>query len=271
MDTVEVDGHTVAYRASGSGSPVLLLHGWPTSSYLWRDVIPPIAERNRVIAVDLPGFGESSKPLEGYDFAFFDRVLDGFLAALGIDEVALAGHDLGGPIMLHWALARPKRVTRLAVLNTLVYPEFSAAVVDFVRGLLSPDRRTALTGPEGLADLMRAGVADGSTLREEVIAAVQAPFGTEPARSALAAAGVGLRRSGFTEIARRLPGLSVPVRVVYGAQDRLLPDIADTVARLRSDLPHAEITELADCGHFVQEDAPHRVGALLADFFAVQR
>lgn len=62
----------------------------------------------------------------------------------------------------------------------------------------------------------------------------------------------------------------VPVRVVYGAQDRLLPDIAHTVRRLRADLPHAEITELPDCGHFVPEEAPELVGALLARFFAEQ-
>lgn len=77
LDTVEVDGLTLAYRSSGAGPSVLLLHGWPTSSYLWRDVIPPIAEHNRVIALDLPGFGQSSKPLDGYDFAFFERALDG--------------------------------------------------------------------------------------------------------------------------------------------------------------------------------------------------
>ncbi len=65
-----------------------------------------------------------------------------------------------------------------------------------------------------------------------------------------------------------MPSLTSPVRIVYGARDRLLPDIADTVARLRIDLPQSEITELADAGHFVQEDAPEQVGALLAPFFA---
>ncbi|MBA2470791.1 MAG: alpha/beta fold hydrolase [Pseudonocardiales bacterium] len=271
METVEVDGLTLAYRSAGTGPPVLLLHGWPTSSYLWRDVIPQIAQHNRVIAVDLPGFGRSSKPLEGYDFAFFGRVLDGLLSALGVEQLALAAHDLGGPIALHWALHRPGRVTRLALLNTVVYPEFSLTAIEFVRTLLSPARRAGLTSPQALEDLMRAGVADGATLSSDLIDAVQAPFQSEPARLALAAAGVHLRASGFVEIARLLKTLTIPVRIIYGAQDRLLPDIAETVARLRDDLPQAEVTELPDCGHFVQEDAPVQVGALLAQFFAARR
>ncbi len=270
MDMVEVNGLSVSYRAMGTGAPVLLLHGWPTSSYLWRDVMAPIAEHNTVIAPDLPGFGRSSKPSDGYSFEFFDQVLDGFLDALGITEVAVAAHDLGGPIALHWSLQNRDRLTRLALLNTLVYPEFSATVTDFVRGLLTPARRAQMTSPEGLAELMRVGVADPSALRADVIASVQAPFQDEEARRALAAAGVGLRASGFKEIARLLPTLEVPVRIVYGAKDRLLPDIAETVARLRIDLPQAEITELPDAGHFIHEDAPAQVGTHLAQFFAAR-
>jgi pimeloyl-ACP methyl ester carboxylesterase len=83
LDTVQVDGLKVGYREQGEGPAVLLLHGWPTSSYLWRDVMPPIAARNRVIAPDLPGFGVSDKPLDvTYDVAFFERAIDGLLEAV---------------------------------------------------------------------------------------------------------------------------------------------------------------------------------------------
>ena len=87
LDKVEVDGLTIAYRELGSGPPVLLLHGWPTSSFLWREVMEPVAERNRVVAIDLPGFGASDKPLgRRIRLRLFERTLDGFLAALGIEE-----------------------------------------------------------------------------------------------------------------------------------------------------------------------------------------
>jgi haloalkane dehalogenase len=231
--------------------------------------MPPIARANRVIALDLPGFGTSDKPLETrYSFEFFGRALDGFLARLDVGEVGLAVHDLGGPVGLHWALERPGRVTRLALLNTLVYPEFSEATREFVRACAAPDLRDTLTSPSGLESIMRDGLSDPATLGAEVLAAVQAPFATAEARRALAEAGIGLSLRGFAQIARKLPALRIPVRVVYGARDRVLPDVADTMARVTRDLPQAEVTVLPACGHFLQEEAPAEVGALLARFFA---
>ena len=253
MKTVHVDGLRLAYRELGDGPAVLLIHGWPTSSFLWREVMKPIARANRVIAIDLPGFGASDKPVGArYTFEFFERALDGFLAQLGVDRVGLAVHDLGGPIGLHWAIERPERVTRLALLNTLVYPEFSEATKEFVRACASPELAEKITSPSGLASIMRDGLADPSRLSPAVLAAVQEPFGTPEARRALADAGIGVSRRGFVQIARQLPTLRIPVRVVYGARDRVLPDVAETMTRVKRDVPHA----------------PAEIGALLARFFA---
>jgi haloalkane dehalogenase len=269
LKTVQLDGLRLTYREAGAGPAVLLLHGWPTSSYLWRAVMEPIALANRVIAPDLPGFGGSDKPLGiRYSFEFFSGALDGLLAHLGIDHVGLAVHDLGGPIGLHWALERPGRVTRLALLNTLVYPEFSEATKEFVRACMTPGLREQTTSPAGLESIMRDGLADPATLSVDVLAAVQAPFGPAEAQRALADAGVGLSLRGFAQLARKLPTLKIPVRVIYGARDRVLPDVAETMTRVKSDLPHADVTVLPNCGHFLQEDAPAEVGELLARFFA---
>ena len=133
------DGTRIAYRELGDGPAVLLVHGWPTSSFLYRNVMPALAEHNRVVAIDLPGFGESDKPVDArYDFDFFERAIDAFLAAVGIDRVAIVGHDLGGPVVVHWALGRLERVTGIGLLNTLLYPEFSPAVAEFVTALMDP-------------------------------------------------------------------------------------------------------------------------------------
>jgi len=265
--TVTVDGLRVAYREAGRGPAVLLLHGWPTSSYLWRNVMGPIALRHRVVAIDLPGFGASDKPARRYDGAFYDAVLDGFCTALGIDTVALGVHDLGGPIGLHWAAGRPERVWALALLNTLAYPELGDEVVEFARALLDRERRTEFTSDRYLEDTMRLGVVDERCITPDVLAAVTEPFRTDDDRRALARAGCGLRRPDLAAIATWLPTVTVPLRIIYGAQDKVLPDVAHTMARVASDVPHAETTVLPDCGHFLQEDQPEVVGELLGTFF----
>jgi pimeloyl-ACP methyl ester carboxylesterase len=259
----------IAYRELGSGPPVLLLHGWPTSSFLWRNVMIPIARRNRVVAPDLPGFGASDKPVDAtYDFELFEETIDALLAALDIDEVGLAVHDLGGPIGLHWAVNRPGRVTKLALLNTLVYPDFSEAVMAFIKACSEPELREQLTSPAGLEAAMGLGLANEGNLTDEVIAGVREPFSDDDSRRALAAAGIGLRVEGFAQIERMLPSLRMPVRILYGERDRILPDVAQTMARVKQDLPQAEVTALPDCGHFLQEEAPDRIGEELATFFA---
>jgi pimeloyl-ACP methyl ester carboxylesterase len=269
MGMVDVDGLRITYRELGTGPAVLLLHGWPTSSHLWRQVMVPIAQTNRAVAVDLPGFGASDKPLDRrYGFALFERTIDVLLAELGIDQTAIAVHDLGGPVGVHWAIRNPQRVTKLALLNTLLYPELSEAVVEFVRLLRNPESRDRLTSPAGLESVMRRGLVDQSRLTDEVLRAVREPFRTEESRRALAAAGIQLELEGFAETGRRLHELRMPVRIIYGARDQLLPDVADTMARVERDLPQAVTTTLPNCGHFLQEEAPQQVGELLARFIA---
>ncbi len=268
VDTVEVDGLTLGYREAGEGDAVLLLHGWPTSSFLYRDVMAPIARHRRVLALDLPGFGASSKRVDvRYSFDFFAAAIDGFLDALAIDTLAIAGHDLGGPIAVDWLLRHPGRVTHLVVLNTVLYPDFDPTVLELVRRLTTPGLREQATSDEALAQALRLGVA--GTPSPDAIAGITSPFTCAEDRLALARAGVDLEPEGFVQISERLKEIDVPVRVIYGEQDILLPDIADTMHRLRQDIPHAEITALPTAGHFLQEDAPSTVGEALAAFFAV--
>ncbi len=273
MDTIKLgNGLTIAYREAGSdraGPALVLLHGWPTSSYLWRDVMPPIARHRRVVALDLPGFGGSDKPTDvRYTFDFFAEAIDGVVDGLGLGRVVPVGHDLGGPMALRWALHHPGRTAGLALLNTLLYPEFSPEVRQFVADLHDAEARARLTSPAGLADLMRQGIADPAHLSAGTLDAVLAPFGTDDAREALAKAAIGLEYREFVDLGRRIPELATPLRVVYGAQDRLLPDVAETMARVQRDVPGATVTALPDSGHFVTEDDPATVGRLLAGFAA---
>ncbi len=264
---VEVADLRLHYLAAGEGDPVLLLHGWPTSSHLWRNVIGPIAKNYRVIALDLPGFGQSDKPLDvSYSFRYFERVLSGFLDSLEIDRTSLVVHDLGGPIGLYWACQNSDRLDKLALLNTLVYPEVSWAVVLFVTAIRLPIVRSVMASPWGLKMALRIGIHDRSRLTNETIRAFQAPFETQEARRALLKAGCNLSGKGFVEIAQWLTSLEAPLCGIYGERDRILPDIARTMKRVQNDVPHAKVTPMRDCGHFLQEERPEHIGRLLTDF-----
>jgi haloalkane dehalogenase len=263
----QVHGLRIHYLAAGEGAPILLIHGFPTSSYLWRNVIPELAKTHRAIAIDLPGYGLSDKPLHvKYDFFFFEDVLEGFVDALGIGRTALAVHDLGGPVGLFWAVRHPARVRQLVLLNTLVYPETSWAVKLFLLSLRLPGVRHYLVSPKGLVASMKLGVVHKDRLDREALTPYTAPFQDGAARKALIKAGSGLSPKHLGEIAEKLPTLRVPARIIYGEHDPILPDVAETMQRVARDLPGTKVTALPNCGHFLQEDEPQKVGQLIAEF-----
>lgn len=121
---VSVSGTEMAYVDVGSGDPVVFLHGNPTSSYLWRNVIPHVEEIGRCLAPDLVGMGDSGAAPDGsYRFADHARYLDAWFDALGItSNVTLVGHDWGSALGFHWARRHPERVRAIVYLEAIVRP-----------------------------------------------------------------------------------------------------------------------------------------------------
>jgi pimeloyl-ACP methyl ester carboxylesterase len=117
----KLSGVTLHYVTAGVGVPVVLLHGWPQSWYEWRHVMPKLAERYRVIAPDLRGLGDSSRPLEGYDKKTVAADLWELLSdRLGLHRFHIVGHDWGGPTAFALAAAHPDAVTSLAILDVTI-------------------------------------------------------------------------------------------------------------------------------------------------------
>ncbi|WP_434300468.1 haloalkane dehalogenase [Corallococcus exiguus] len=112
----------ISYREAGTGSPIVFLHGNPTSSHVWRNVIPPLAGRGRCLAPDLIGMGDSGKPDIPYRFADHARYLDAWFDALDLRDVVLVGYDWGGVLALDWARRHPDRVRGVAVFETFLRP-----------------------------------------------------------------------------------------------------------------------------------------------------
>ncbi|MEV6103854.1 haloalkane dehalogenase [Streptomyces sp. NPDC051940] len=143
-NTIKIKDSHLAYRETGTGTPVVLLHGNPNSSYMWRNVIPHLSSQGRILAPDLIGMGESGKPDIGYRFTDHVGYLDAWFEAMGLDDMVLVGHDWGGALAMDHAARHPGRVRGVALIETFLRP---ARLTD-----LPPEGRALfarLRGPEG--------------------------------------------------------------------------------------------------------------------------
>lgn len=274
------DGRVAFYDEGDRGDgPVILLHGNPTWSYLYRRLIPPLLARGRrVIAVDHLGFGRSDKPDRSAAFqvsAHADR-LEALLESLDLHAATLVVHDWSGPIGLRWAVHHPDRIERLMILNTfaplLPGPIGGRAATRVVRlpgiGSLLVRRRAMLTE----RFLFSAGLSDPGVLDEVDREAYRAPHPDPASRTAVLSFPREIPfRPGdpVAELcAENAAGLAShftakPVVLAWGMQDVLFgPEVLGLWRKL---LPDAEVTKIDRAGHFIQEDAPDQVeGALLA-------
>jgi haloalkane dehalogenase len=186
----EVRGLRMAYRETGSGPPIVFLHGNPTSSYLWRNILRPLAHHGRCVAPDLVGMGASDPlPDSGpgrYRFVEHREYLDALLVALGIDrDVVIVGHDWGGVLGIDWARRHPDAVRGIAYMETLVAPVSWHGENAPDPGLFGP-LRTAAGEPLVLRDnvfvekVLPAGTR--RALTDDEMAAYRAPY-VEPGES----------------------------------------------------------------------------------------
>ena len=256
------------------GRTFVFLHGNPTSSYLWRNVIPHVADRGRCLAPDLIGMGESGPSSTGYRFVDHARYLDAWFDALEIDNAVLVVHDWGSALGFHGARRFPERVAGIAYMEALVRPltwdEWPDAARKFFRALRSPDgEKMVLERNLFVERLLPASVVRG--LGEAEMAVYRRPF---------AEAGESRR-----------PTLTWPRQIPIGGEPADVVEIADAYAawlavcetpKLFIDADPGTIligaqrefcrawpnqTEVKVAGtHFIQEDSPHEIGAALAAF-----
>ena len=195
VSKIQVLDKTIAYREMGTGDPIVLLHGNPTSSYLWRDVMPALAPLGRVIAPDLIGHGDSDKlPAsdgdDRYSFATSYRYLDGLLQTLGITEkVTLVIHDWGSALGFHWAQNHPDAVRGIAYMEAVVMPlptwdDWPEKARGIFQGFRSPKGEDLILN----RNLFIEAVLPSSIMRpltDEEMATYRAPFADAPDRQVM--------------------------------------------------------------------------------------
>lgn len=257
---------------AGTGPPVVLLHGLGATNASMLPTLVELARDHRVLAPDLPGFGDSAKPPAAYDPAFFAQWLEAFLDALGIERAVIVGNSMGGRIAIEAALCLPERVDRIVLFSpSLAFKRFRRAT-PLVRLLRAELAAMPLRIPRSIVTAsLRMMFARAERLRDTWYdAAVDEflrVFATPRGRVAFAAAARQIYleeahgEAGFWE---RLPALRRPALFLWGDRDQLVP--ARFARHVTAALPDARSVILDDCGHVPQFEWPARTHALMREF-----
>ena len=267
---LDVDGLRLHYLDEGAGDPVLLLHGEPTWSFLWRRLIPPLAAKARVVAPDLLGFGRSDKPTEigWYSYDRHVATVARIVCELELARLTLVVHDWGGPIGLRLAVEHAELVDRLVILDTGI----GAGSAPSETWLRFRDVVRDLGGELDVGRLVAAGTAQG--LPRDVREAYDAPFPTPESKAGALAFPelVPTERehpstASMLRVREALRSWSKPTLVVWGAHDAVLPPrVAEHFVEL---IPGAQGPVLLEgASHFLQEDRPAELAAAVLGFVA---
>lgn len=262
------------YVEEGEGEPVLLLHGNPTWSYLYRRFIPPLAEAgHRAIALDHMGFGRSDRPSGHRRYTMRAHVenLLAFIRALDLRGLTLVMQDWSGPIGLGAAVEEQDRVSRLVIMNTGVgvFPEDTP--MPFHEPFLKPGLGEMLClGANLFVEGMFAGMRPENAT-PLVAEAYRAPFPDYYSRVPILAeirdVPIGADHPtapAMMELAGNLPELVRPTLIVWGMKDRVFPPAL--LEGWKAIYPHAEVLELPDARHYLQEDEPGAITARIVSF-----
>ncbi|WP_037066333.1 alpha/beta fold hydrolase [Pseudonocardia acaciae] len=274
-----VNGLRMHYLRAGSGSPVVLLHGWPQTSHCWRKIIPALAEEHTVIAPDLRGYGRTDKPASGYDKRTMASDVAALVESLGFDRVAVVGHDRGGRVAHRWGLDRPEQVRRLAVLDILptreVWRRWDAELGRrYWHWMfhLQPDLPERLAGADVagyLGYFYERWTYNRHGLEPEAVAEYVRSFSAP-----------GALRASFDDYRAAFPADAEADDADYAAGRRLtMPVLASWgAAGLFGSAPALEAWRdyaedvrgegIPECGHFIAEERPDELVALLRPFLA---
>jgi pimeloyl-ACP methyl ester carboxylesterase len=277
---VHVGNARVAFADQGEGSPVLLLHGCPFSSFIWRNVIAPLARAGHwCVAPDLLGLGDTDTPPDA-DWSLPAQVamVTGLLDTLGLERVHVVGHDHGGAIAQLLAADHPDRIDRLVLCNAEAYDNWPSGderpfVIATQLPLIGPLVRLALSSPKTLKVILREvkAVNNPSALTDELVAGyVRANLSDSHKRAKTARFLAGQldpdNNRHTLEAVDRLRRFDRPTMLLWGSEDpHFGPEWAD---RLATDIAGFSRKELLPTGHLVMEEQPERFTALLADFLA---
>lgn len=262
---VETPDGIVRWAAFGSGEPIVLVHGTPYSSLLWRDIAPALALDRRVFVFDHLGFGQSDQR-DGQDLTLvaharnFSRLLDDW----GLSRPSVVAHDIGGAVVLRALLLEGAEYRDLTLFDAVSGGEWERGLFQLILQNAEVFHQLPDYAHEALvASHMRHATHLG--YRPEVLDAFLAPWRGATGQAAFYRQYSQIHQAHTAEYEHLLEQMTVPTRIVWGTEDRILP--VQYAQWLHNKIPHAELRWVHGAGHVLQEDAPAQLLAhLTAEF-----
>lgn len=254
----DIDGVRLHYQEKGAGTPLVLIHGFTSSTYSWKDVFEPLSKSFRVIAVDLKGFGFSAKPDGDYTRRAQATLVTHLLDYLKIEKAWLCGNSMGGEVSLNIAREHPQRVAGLILIDT-------AGISVSGSGSLAPGyllvpvvgrvlTALALTSDKLVREGLQKSFYDDGKITAERVAYYYRPLQTRGGQ--LAAVRARTQALEFP-IEPDLAKITAPTLIIWGAQDELIPLAAGQ--KMNALIKGSRLVTIEKCGHVPQEEMPERV------------
>jgi pimeloyl-ACP methyl ester carboxylesterase len=263
---VTLSGGEISYDVLGYGPPVILVHGTPSRSYIWREVALKLADRFTVYVFDLLGFGQSERR-EGLDvsIAAQARLLAELVEVWGLEAPSVAGHDIGGGIVLRTHLLEGVPFGCIALIDSVVLRPWITPTTRHVKAHLD----VYGTMPSAIFEAIVASHLRTATYRpmdEGAFTTYLEGWTGDFGQKIYLQKDAQLDEDDTAEFEPLLPSIEVPVRIVWGEHDVWLdPSFAE---RLHGIIPNSDLVLLPETGHFAMEDSPQQVSATLSEFFS---
>lgn len=266
MQKVFVGGHPMAYHRVGRGEPVLLVHGILAYSFIWRALLPKLAERHDVLAVDLLGCGDSTMPM-GLSLSLNAQAdyLAELIQWLGLGKVHFVGHEVGGAIGQVLAVKHPKTLRSLTLVNSVAGDLWPVFPVNALRTPLLSYLILSLLDAGLSSWHVRRALSSREKATEELMNEFHRPLQTLAGRRSLLHFARCLDSRDLLAAEPALRKLALPVNVVWATGDRYLPP--ETPQRLAATFPAGRVRRIDGAGHLVPIDEPARLAEALLEGF----
>jgi pimeloyl-ACP methyl ester carboxylesterase len=256
----------------GDGDPILCLHGLGANVFTWRHFIDPFSRNNKLILIDLKGFGKSAKP-EDHRYSIQDHADAVYELILKNDwrRLTLIGNSYGGALALLLAVRleenQPSRLSKLVLIDAAAYKEYLPDYVKLMRTSLGTLMSFVLPARRSVRFVLNRSCFDKGKITEDQVTAYAGPLADPGARSALLQTVRQCIPFDADELIAKFKSISVPILVLWGIEDKVIP--AKVGELLKEDLPNSVLEVFEECGHIPQEERPEKTIARISEFLGI--